>query len=94
MRVVGRQRLQDLYERHAEAKQRVLAWLAEVEDAVWKSPQDIRRRFTTASFLGDNVVVFNIGGNRYRVATKILYEQQQVLVVRAGTHDEYDSWTF
>jgi len=94
MRVVGRQRLDDFCRRHVDAKSRALAWLAEVEDAEWRTPHDIRGRYSSASFLGENRVVFNLGGNRYRLDAKISYQRQQLLIVRLGTHSEYESWTF
>jgi len=36
--------------------------------------------------------VFNIGGNRFRILTQVTYPLQIVLIERAGTHEEYDSW--
>ena len=94
MRVVGRQRLDDFWCAHPEAKGRTLAWLAETESAEWTSPHDIRERYPSASMLGNGRVVFNLGGNRWRIDVKISYAIQQLLIVRVGTHAEYDSWTF
>lgn len=94
MRVVGRERLSDFVRSREDAQSRVAAWLAEVEDAKWADPHDVKRRYPSASLLGAQRVVFNVGGNRYRIDTKISYEHQTVLVIRVGTHSEYDQWTF
>ena len=44
----------------------------------------------TASFLGENRVVFNIKGNRYRVVVHVRYDLGRVYVRFVGTHAEYD----
>jgi len=41
---------------------------------------------------GANRVVFNIGGTRFRLLTKIAYKTSVVLIERVGTHEEYDTW--
>ena len=94
MRVVGRQRLNDFCRTHSDANPPVLAWLAEVEDADWQSPHEVKRRFLSVSMIGDRRVVFSLAGNRYRVDAKISYQLRELLIVRVGTHAEYDTWTF
>ncbi len=43
-----------------------------------------------ASFVGDNRVIFNIGGNHYRLVTHINYDFGIVYIKFIGTHSEYD----
>jgi len=43
----------------------------------------------SASFVGDRVV-FNIGGNKYRLVVFIAYRVRTVFVKWVGTHEEYD----
>ncbi len=66
------------------------AWLAEVLKAQWTSPADIKARYPHASFVGNDRVVFNIGGNKYRLIVRIDYAARVVLVRFIGTHAEYD----
>lgn len=94
MRVVGRERLERFAAKHADARPQIDAWLCEVEEATWRTTNDIKARFPTASLLPQNHVVFNVKGNKYRLDAKIGYEAQVVLVVRMGTHAEYSKWTF
>ncbi len=35
-------------------------------------------------------VVFNIGGNKYRLVTRILFSSQKVFILKVMTHREYD----
>jgi mRNA interferase HigB len=39
--------------------------------------------------VGD-LVVFNVGGNKYRLAVRIIYANRRVYVRRVMTHREYD----
>ena len=39
--------------------------------------------------MGD-CIVFNIGGNKYRLITRIRYTTQKVFVLKVMTHREYD----
>jgi mRNA interferase HigB len=65
-------------------------WLADVESAVWTTPQDIRRRYASASFLPQGVVVFNVKGNAYRLEVSVAYRTGVVVIEWIGTHREYD----
>lgn len=92
MKVVGRQLIEEFCIANPEGASRMRAWLLEAERAVWQTPQDIKDRYAGASFLSGNRVVFNIGGNRFRLLTKIAYQTGIVLIERAGTHEEYETW--
>jgi mRNA interferase HigB len=94
MRVLARLRLDEFSKVHADARQQALALLAEFGSAAWQTPHDVKQRFPSASIIGQGRVVFNLKGNRYRVDTKVDYERQQILIVRVGTHADYDRWTF
>lgn len=67
------------------------AWFRHVSNSsvAWHSWADLRIDFATASLVG-NCVVFNIGGNKYRLVTRVLYPSQKVFVLRVMSHKEYD----
>jgi mRNA interferase HigB len=92
--VVARERLEKFAAKHADARPQIDAWLCEVEEADWRTTNDIKARFPSASLLAENRVVFNLKGNKYRLDAKIGYEGQVVLVMRIGTHAEYSKWSF
>ncbi len=70
------------------------AWLAEIEEASWKTPHELKAQYGTASVVGKNRVVFNLRGVRYRLDVKVSFQLREVLVVRIGTHEEYDDSKF
>jgi mRNA interferase HigB len=47
-------------------------------------------KFSTASFLANNRVAFNISGNKYRLVVKVEYELKTVYIRFIGSHAEYD----
>jgi mRNA interferase HigB len=90
MRVITKRTLLDFWEKHPDALSPLSAWYAEAVKAQWSTPQDIKLQYKTASFLGDNRVVFNVGGNKYRLIVKINYPYGTVYIRFIGTHAEYD----
>lgn len=90
MNVVTKRRLQEFWTRHPRAKVSLEAWYRSVRQAEWTGPQDVRADFNSADFVADNRVIFNVGGNNYRVVVRVSYTFKQVLVKFVGTHAEYD----
>jgi mRNA interferase HigB len=45
---------------------------------------------TQVDFVSDNRLVFDIGGNKYRLVVRVSYAYGQVLIKFVGTHAEYD----
>ena len=68
----------------------MLAWHEEAVRSAWRSPQDIKDRYASASVVGKNRVVFNLKGNDYRLIIAIAYRLGVVYVTFIGTHREYD----
>lgn len=90
MRVIAKRTLRDFWEKHADSEQQLKAWYNEAEQANWKSPNEIKKDYPSASILEDNRMVFNIKGNRYRLIVKINYNYGVVWIRFVGTHAEYD----
>jgi mRNA interferase HigB len=94
VKVFGREVLYDFIRRHADVRGQVVAWVADVEGAEWKTPQDVRARYPSVSFIGDRRAVFNLKGTQYRLDTSIAFNTGVVAINRMGTHAEYADWTF
>ncbi len=90
MRVIAKRTLRNFWEEHASAKGPLEAWHAEVLKAAWRTPNELKDQFGSASTLGNNRVVFNISGNNYRLIVSIDYERQAMFIKFIGTHAEYD----
>jgi mRNA interferase HigB len=66
------------------------AWRAIVENAQWKTPEDVRRSHPQASIFKGSRVVFNIKANDYRLIALLHYKSGVMLIRFFGTHREYD----
>lgn len=93
MRVISRSRLKEFWEvpGHEDSEGPLRAWYTHVSSrtVAWQGWADVKAEFGTASLVG-NCVVYNIGGNKYRLVTRILYRSQKVFVLKVMTHEEYD----
>jgi mRNA interferase HigB len=90
--IAGKTLIEKFIRKHANSKASLSAWIDDVEEADWKTPQDIKERYRSADFLSDNRVVFNIGGNNYRLVVLVLYRNGKLLIQKVGTHAEYSKW--
>jgi len=90
MRVIAKKRLIAYWEKHRDAEQPLKAWYDEAIKAEWKTPQDIKNQYSSASFLASNRVVFNIKGNDHRLIVAVAYRLGVLYIKFVGTHAEYD----
>ena len=90
MNVISKRTLVEFYEKHPQSKTPLEVWHFDTRKAAWKTPDDIKKVYSNASFLEDNRVVFNIKGNDYRLIVHIDYLRKIVRVKFIGTHAEYD----
>ena len=92
MRIVSRATLKSFWEqkKYKDSEQPLKAWFDESKHADWKSPHDIKEMYRNASFVGNNRVVFNIHGNKYRLIVAINYTFSMCYIRFIGTHAEYD----
>jgi mRNA interferase HigB len=93
MRIISKSRLRAFWQRaeSREAEGPLAAWHTHVSSktVAWRTWSDIKVTFATASHVG-HCVVFNIGGNKYRLITRVLYPSQKVFILKVMTHTEYD----
>ena len=75
---------------YKDAREPALAWYQQLLSANWASPSEIKRDIASASILKDGRVVFNIGGNKYRIVVWINYAYRVVYIRFIGTHRQYD----
>jgi len=90
MLIVGRDKLDEFAGAHADARPWIENWLADAQKGVWSTSHDIKARYSSASFLAKNVVIFNVKGNEYRLEVIVAYKTSIVVIQWIGTHAEYD----
>ncbi len=90
MKIIRRDILVRFVNKHSNTAKWIGNWIIEVEEASWAGPADIKARYSSASFLKSNVVIFNVKGNTYRLEGKVAYALKIIEVLWAGTHAEYE----
>ena len=91
MRIIAKRALRTFWESEPRAEQPLKSWYAITAKADWPSPTDVKTAYGTASIVGNDRVVFNIGGNRYRLIVRFDYTHRLGFVRFVGTHAEYDT---
>lgn len=91
MRIIGTRKLRTCWKKQPRAEQPLKAWHAIAVNAKWSSPADVKAAYGNASIIGNGRMVFNIGGNKFRLIVHFDYRNQVGRVCFAGTHAEYDS---
>ena len=90
MKVISRKIIDDFCKKHVDVKKQLSLWLNEALESEWKTPGDIKKKYSSATFLSNNIVWFNIKGKKYRLKTIVAYQTQTVFIEWIGTHAEYN----
>jgi mRNA interferase HigB len=88
--VVKKKTVQDFWLRHPQAEPPLRAWLKDAEWANWRTIHGIKAYARSADMVGDDRVVFNVGGNKYRLVVLCLLSKGRLYVRFVGAHAEYD----
>ena len=63
---------------------------SELEKANFKNFNELKKGYGNAGLVGDDRVVFNLAGNKFRLIVRIVFEYKAIQVKWFGTHAEYD----
>lgn len=88
--IVSRKKLRDFWEENPDSEGTLKTWYKVAMKAGWQSSNEVKSQYRNASIVGNNRIVFNICGNKYRLIVKFNYEMQWCWIRFIGTHSEYD----
>jgi len=92
--LIKRQSIEDYVNQNSNSRLKFEKWLSLVKNAEWSKPSDIRSTFRSADILGKGSerVVYNIGGNNYRLICKYHFGKSKVhlFIKWIGAHAEYN----
>ena len=93
MHVISRKALRGFWERHPDSETALARWYKIVQTTEFHSFSELRTVFPAADQVGD-WIVFNIGGNKYRLIASVHFNRGKVYVRHILTHEEYSrgSW--
>ncbi|MGD0668809.1 MAG: type II toxin-antitoxin system HigB family toxin [Bryobacteraceae bacterium] len=68
-------------------------WYRVAKRATWSSFADVKQSFNTADFVAPHVV-FDVGGNKYRIVAEMNFARGVLFVRGIMTHKEYEKGTW
>lgn len=91
MRIISIKKLKDFWQSgYSDSEQPLKCWYQILKKGTFKDSHAIKMLFPSASIIGDNRLVFNISGNKYRIIVRVRYDLQIVFIRFVGTHSVYD----
>ena len=89
MHIISKKKLKDFWKRYPASKHPLEVWFKIVRLTRYHVWGELRKAFPTADKVDDKIV-FNIGGNKYRLITVIHFNRGKVYIRDVLTHEEYD----
>lgn len=90
MRIITEAKLREFCEEHPEATASMKEWKRIVRGAKWRNFVDLRATFNHADVYS-KCVVFDVGGNNFRIIGKVAYGIQAIFIREVLTHAEYSA---
>jgi len=93
VRIISRKRLRKFRESRTHdadrAKIDLNFWRTTAEHVDWDNFASLKQTFGSADRVG-NCVVFDVGGNRFRLIGRVMFDRRIVYVLKVMDHPEYD----
>lgn len=89
MHVISRKVLRKFAERHPDSKTALDSWFHVMKTNHFAGFNGLRKFFPDADKVG-SLIVFNIGGNKYRLIASIHFNRQKVYIRHILTHQKYN----
>jgi mRNA interferase HigB len=89
VKIISNSALRAFAAQHPQAQGPLQGWRRVIEKNRFDTWAALKAAFNTVDKVGD-LVVFNVGGNKYRLIAHIRFEKQIVYIKAVLTHTEYD----
>ncbi len=88
--IITRKTLLEYRKKYPAASNALSEWYYELVKCNFKNFNELKQVYGSASLIGDDRVVFNIIGNKYRLVVRIVFEFMAIQIKWFGTYSEYD----
>jgi len=89
MHVIAKPALVKFSTKYPDAEKPLMVWFRTMKKENFQDFVHLKQTFSNADYV-DDLTVFNIGGNKYRLIAAIHYNVGQVFIRNVLTHAEYD----
>jgi len=90
MEIINKELVDKFITRHANSGIALDRWVEQMENATFKTHNELKSLYPNADYVGNNRYAFNIKGNDYRLVALILFAAGLITICFIGTHVEYD----
>jgi mRNA interferase HigB len=87
--IVSHKAIRIFGEKRPDARNALGYWYRVAKRATWASFAEVKQSFNAADFVAP-FVVFDIGGNKYRLVAEINFSRRVLFIRRIMTHREYE----
>ncbi len=88
--IINRKTLLEYCRKYPLAAVSLQEWYYELVKSEFKNFNELKQTYSSASLVGDDRVVFNIMGNKYRLVVRVVFSYRVIQIKWFGTHKEYD----
>jgi mRNA interferase HigB len=88
--IITRKTLLEYAKKYPMAKTALFEWYHELNKSSFKSFNELKKVYPNVSLVGDDRVVFNIMGNKFRLVIRIVFDFKAIQIKWFGSHSDYD----
>ena len=88
MHVVSHKAIRLFSDKYPDARAPLDRWYRVAKRADWESFADVKQTFNAADFVAPHIV-FDVGGNKYRLVAEINFRKRVLFIRDIMTHKEY-----
>lgn len=90
MVVISYKTIREYAEDHRDVEDQLNNWYTIAEKSDWANFNELRQMFNSVDAVGNDLYVFNIKGNEYRLIVRIIFRVRTIYIKFIGSHKEYD----
>ncbi len=88
--VISYKTIREFADKYKDAEDQLNNWYVIAEQADWANFNEVRQMFGSVDAVGNDLYVFNIKGNDYRLIVRIIFRVRTIYIKFIGTHKQYD----
>jgi mRNA interferase HigB len=88
--IIKRKTLLEYCKKYPVAETALFEWYLELINSEFSNFNELKKVYGNSSLVGDDRVVFNIMGNKYRLIVRMVFEFKAIQIKWFGTHNEYE----
>jgi mRNA interferase HigB len=88
--IISYRTIREYTDRRKDVEDQLNNWYTITEKSDWANFNEMRQIFNSVDSVGNDLYVFNIKGNDYRLIVRIIFRVRTIYIKFIGTHKEYD----